>query len=85
MGCGGSKIVEPSHKPTYHVLNKPIGDEEDAKKIYEILEYWFCTPFTDFDKVNHIKDLKPPKGCFNKKKVENDPIGNLEKRDENED
>jgi len=61
MGCGGSKVTEPvkSHMPTYHPLNKPI-DEEDATKIYEILEYWFCTPYTEFDRTNHIKDLRPP-------------------------
>ena len=63
MGCGGSKADEPHkiklpHVPTYHPLNKPI-DEDNAVKIYEILEYWFCTPYTEFDKTNHIKDLRP--------------------------
>ena len=43
MGCGGSKTIEPLKLPSYHPLNKPIANDDDAKKIYEILEYWFCT------------------------------------------
>ena len=61
MGCGGSKTIEPKKLPTYHPLNKPIQNEEDERKIYEILEYWFCTQYTDFDKTNHIKDLEAEK------------------------
>ena len=83
MGCGGSKgTIEPSKLPNYHPMNKPITNEDDQRKIYEILEYWFCTQYTKFDKENHIKDLDAPKikkTAIKPHPVEK-PLENLEKR-----
>lgn len=55
MGCGGSKPEEPIKK--FHPLNGPLPSAPDTEIIYEILEFWFCTSYTEWDRSNHIKPL----------------------------
>jgi hypothetical protein len=59
--CCASKPEEPTKLPPkyYDKFNCPIPKEvqENDKKIYSVLEYWFCTPFTEFDKSNHVRPL----------------------------
>ena len=60
MGCGSSKdTTEPQRVPKYHPFNAPIGEDQQTK-IYAILQYWFCTQFTQADKADHVIDLNPP-------------------------
>ena len=62
MGCCGSKEVEEPVKPPpklYNPFNCPIPKEisVNEQKIYSVLEYWFCSPYTEFDRGNHIRSL----------------------------
>ena len=56
MGCGGSKAEEPI-KIEYHPMNDVLPSAPETDQIYEILEFWFCTTYTEFDRTNHIKPL----------------------------
>ena len=56
MGCGGSKAEEPI-KIHYHPLNGPLPSAPETDQIYEILEFWFCTTYTEWDRTNHVKPL----------------------------
>lgn len=56
MGCGGSKVEEPI-KIAYHPMNGVLPSAPETDLIYEILEFWFCTPYTEYDRSNHIKPL----------------------------
>ena len=54
MGCINSLVEEPQKK--FHPFNCPVQAEHE-EQIYEILEFWFESKYTAFDRTNHIKPL----------------------------
>ena len=67
MGCCSS--AEEPIKIVYHPMNDVLPSAPETDQIYEILEFWFCTTYTEWDRTNHIKPL-------------NVLIPSLEKRDD---
>ena len=57
MGCGNSKVDEPI-KIAYHPLNGVLPSAPETDQIYEILEFWFCTTYTEWDRSDHIRPLE---------------------------
>ena len=70
MGCYQTKTIDPlacCSPIEYHPFNRPVSfvhelagkvDVHEPHRIYEVLEYWFCSRFSDDDRTDHIKTVR---------------------------
>ena len=50
-------------------MNGPLPSASETELIYEILEFWFSTTYTEWDRTNHIKPLDELTQSLEKKEV----------------